>query len=210
MSYSTKARRSTEDLEKRRMPSARTHDIITVVSGIVLTPLAYYAVRTYTDLTPATALAGSLYLGGAHIVSGVLFSPDLDIDSTIDNRWGVFFWIWRPYMWLIPHRSFWSHSLLIAPLLRLGYFALVVSALAWVVVWLGSLIGLTTADDHRALVSGVREFIVTHPLETWAVVLGFCTGSAAHTVADWLVTKGSRLLGSYGRQLRRRYRHHDR
>ena len=56
-----------------------------------------------------------------------MFSPDLDLDSAIDDRWGIFFWIWRPYMWLVPHRSrLLSHGLVIAPLLRLLYFYLVV------------------------------------------------------------------------------------
>lgn len=191
------------------MPSAPTHDLITVLSGAAITSLAYYAYLEYTPISPDTALACSLWLGGAHLLSGIMFSPDLDIDSAIDNRWGIFFWIWRPYMWLIPHRGFWSHSLIISPLLRLGYFAAVVYGLALAFVWVLGQIGLATPAYHREWAAWVQELIRAHPTETWAFVIGFCTGSAAHTIADWLVTNGNWLLGSRGRRLRQRYRDHD-
>ncbi|ACL23176.1 metal-binding protein [Chloroflexus aggregans] len=191
------------------MPSARAHDLITVLSGAAITPLAYYACLEFTPIAPDTALACSLWLGGAHLLSGIMFSPDLDIDSAIDNRWGIFFWIWRPYMWLIPHRGFWSHSLVISPLLRLGYFAAVGYGLAFAVVWGLGQLGMTTPAYHREWAAWVQGLIRAHSTETWAFVIGFCTGSAAHTIADWLVTNGNGLLGSYGRRLRQRYRDHD-
>ncbi|WP_322488744.1 metal-binding protein [Chloroflexus sp.] len=191
------------------MPSARTHDLITVLSGAAITPLAYYAYLEFTPIAPDTALGCSLWLGGAHLLSGIMFSPDLDIDSAIDNRWGICFWIWRPYMWLIPHRGFWSHSLVISPLLRLGYFAAVVYGLAFAVVWVLGQLGMTTPAYHREWAAWVQGLIRAHPTETGAFVIGFCTGSAAHTIADWLVTNGNWLLGSHGRRLRQRYRDHD-
>ncbi len=191
------------------MPSARTHDLITVFSGAALTPLAYSWYLNHAQLAPPTALACSLWLGGAHLVSGIMFSPDLDLDSAIDNRWGVLFWIWRPYMWLIPHRAFWSHSLVIAPLLRLGYFAGVVYGFLFGLVWLLGQLGLTAPAYHREVAAWVGGLVAIYPNETWAFLIGFCTGSAAHTIADWLVTKGNWLLGGYGRRLRRRYRNHD-
>ncbi|WP_299757654.1 metal-binding protein [uncultured Chloroflexus sp.] len=191
------------------MPAARTHDLITVLSCAALTPLAYHAYLEHRQLDPNAALVCSLWLGGAHLLSGIMFSPDLDIDSAIDNRWGIFFWVWRPYMWLIPHRAFWSHSLVISPLLRLGYFAAVVYGLLLIVVWLLGQLGLTTLAYHRELAAWVQELVTAHPTEAWAFIIGFCTGSAAHTIADWLVTKGNWLLGGYGRRLRRRYRNHD-
>ncbi len=191
------------------MPSAQTHDAITVISGAILTPITYYAYLEYTQLSPSTALACSLWLGGAHLLSGIMFSPDLDIDSAVDDRWGIFFWLWRPYMWLVPHRSFWSHSLIVSPLLRLGYFAFVVYSLLFVVSWGLSRIGLTPLAFHREFIGQIHALIVTRPNEVWAFVIGFCTGSAAHTIADWLVTKGYWLLGRYGRRLRRRYRDHQ-
>ncbi len=191
------------------MPSARTHDVITVVSGAVLMPLAYQYWLNGDGVAPVTALSCSLWFGGAHLLSGIMFSPDLDIDSAIDNRWGIFFWIWRPYMWLIPHRAFWSHSLVISPLLRLTYFGAVVYGLGLGLVWLAQLAGLTAPAFHLALLQWTQTLVREHPFEVWAFVVGFCTGSAAHTIADWLVTKGSWLLGRRGQRLQRRYRNHD-
>ncbi|MGQ9611502.1 metal-binding protein [Chloroflexus sp.] len=192
------------------MPSARTHDLITVVSSITLTPVVYHACLEYAQFSPPTALACSLWFGGAHLVSGIMFSPDLDIDSAIDNRWGIFFWIWRPYMWLIPHRAFWSHSLIISPLLRLGYFAAVVYGLLLGIGWCLGQLGFAPPAYHHELATQVNILIEAYPRETWAFIIGFCTGSAAHTIADWLLTKGNWLLGGHGRRLRRRYRNHDR
>ena len=101
------------------MPGARTHDIITVATGLALAPLAY-STNIALELPPELALRHAALLAGAHMLSGIMFSPDLDLDSAIDNRWGIFFWIWRPYMWAVPHRSRWlSHGLLLPPLLRL-------------------------------------------------------------------------------------------
>ncbi|MFN3374785.1 MAG: metal-binding protein, partial [Chloroflexus sp.] len=61
----------------------------------------------------------------------------------------------------------------------------------------------------RELAAWMQGLVAAHPTEAWAFIIGFCTGSAAHTIADWLVTKGNWLLGSYGRRIRRRYRGHD-
>src|SRR5689334_2472110 len=100
------------------MPGARTHDIITGVTGLALIPVGYSALLSLGLPAEATML-GTVILAGAHMLSGIMFSTDLDIDSAIDNRWGIFFWIWRPYMWLVPHRSrLFSHGLVIPQLLR--------------------------------------------------------------------------------------------
>src|SRR3712207_525087 len=101
------------------MPGARTHDVITVITGLALAPVGYSALLSL-GLTPDSALRNTAVLVGAHLLSGIMFSPDLDLDSSIDDRWGIFFWIWRPYMWIVPHRHRWlSHGLIVSALLRL-------------------------------------------------------------------------------------------
>src|SRR5437870_1065421 len=104
------------------MPGARTHDIITVVTGLTLAPVSYSGLLGL-GLPSDAAVRNTAILVVAHLLSGIMFSPDLDLDSAIDDRWGIFFWIWRPYMWVVPHRSrLLSHGLVIPPLLRLLYF----------------------------------------------------------------------------------------
>src|SRR4029453_168392 len=124
------------DRRSRSMPGARAHDLITVVTGITLAPLTY-SILSQSGVAPDVALANTGVLVGAHLLSGIMFSPDLDLDSRIDDRWGIFFWIWRPYMWFVPHRHrILSHGLAISQLLRLFYFytvvVLLLSGAAWV------------------------------------------------------------------------------
>src|SRR5829696_9456598 len=124
------------------MPGARAHDVITIVTGMALVPISY-AAQAQIGALPDAALRGSAILVGAHLLSGIMFSPDLDLDSAIDDRWGIFFWIWRPYMWAVPHRSrLFSHGLVIAPLLRLLYFYLMVVLLLIASAWLLALVAL--------------------------------------------------------------------
>jgi uncharacterized metal-binding protein len=169
------------------MPLARTHDIITVATGAALAP-ATYAVLLNQGQSPETSTYGTALLVGAHLMSGIMFSPDLDIDSAIDNRWGPFFWIWRPYMWAVPHGSpLFSHGLIISPLLRLMYFGgvgiLVYIGLAWV----AGLVGIAVPDYASRVVNFLLALPRTHLREVLAVLIGFVTGGAAHTIADWLV-----------------------
>lgn len=57
------------------------------------------------------------------------FSPDLDLrTSRISRRWGPLQILWWPYQYLVPHRSWISHSGISAAL-RLAYVGLVV----WIV-----------------------------------------------------------------------------
>lgn len=192
------------------MPDARTHDIVTVATGAAIAPLAYaYLSDERLLLAHPVAMALTVWLTGSHLVSGVMFSPDLDLDSAIDDRWGIFFWIWRPYNRIIPHRHFWSHSLVFAPLLRLAYFYLVVTALLFAWVWLLAQLGVVVENYPLRLYYALRELLAANPGPTLAVLIGFCTGGAVHTIADWLVTNGRRFLGLFGVRIVRDYRAHD-
>jgi uncharacterized metal-binding protein len=188
------------------MPDTRTHDIITVATGALLAPAAYVLLESGGR---DDAAAGAAVLTGAHLISGLLFSPDLDIDSAIDNRWGFFFWIWRPYMWIIPHRHFWSHSLVLAPLLRLVYFYLVTLLIVVWGAWILGRIGVGVPDLHVQASAWLFDMMRRNPDMVRLFIFGFISGSAAHTIADWLVTGGKRYVQMTGIRLRRDYRNHD-
>jgi len=192
------------------MPDARTHDLITFATAVALGPLAQAAQVGLLGLSMDEAYPNSAWLVVAHIVSGVMFSPDLDLDSQIDNRWGVLFWIWRPYMWVVPHRSAWSHSLIFAPLLRLAYFYLVLVGLLIGATWLLGQAGVVLPDYHAQITLALKRVASEHPDAVLAFLIGFCTGSAAHTIADWLVTGGKHLLRRVGIHISHDYRNHDR
>ncbi len=191
------------------MPGARTHDVITIITGMALVPISYAAQARIAAL-PDAALRGTAILVGAHMLSGIMFSPDLDIDSAIDDRWGIFFWIWRPYMWLVPHRSrLLSHGLVIAPLLRLLYFYLMVVLVLIASAWLLARVGIALPDLHIRLGEALLGLMRDHPPETQAFVAGFITGSAAHSIADWLVTGGKHYLHRMGFRVPKNYSGHD-
>lgn len=191
------------------MPDARTHDAITVISGVALAPITYLA-QARAGVSPEPSLTATGLLVIAHLVSGILFSPDLDLDSAIDDRWGIFFWIWRPYMWLVPHRHrLLSHGLVISQLLRLGYFYGVVIALVWLLTWALGKIGILLPYTHVWITETLLSVARNHPRETAAVLIGFCTGGAAHTIADWAVTGGKRYLRRVGIRVEHDYHDHD-
>ena len=179
------------------MPNACTHDVITVVTGIALAPLSYASALTQGRLS-TTAGTDTLIFVGAHLLSGIMFSPDLDIDSAIDNRWGIFHWIWHPYRWLIPHRRWLSHGLVIAPLLRLLYFGGVLSLVSIVAAWLFAQLDIVIPQYHLYVARYLWALTDLYPRESWLIVLGFITGAAAHTIADWLATGGKRFLRVLG------------
>ena len=102
-------------------------------------------------------------------------------------------------MWLVPHRSrLLSHGLVIAPLLRLLYFYLMVVLLLIASAWLLALVGIALPDLHIRLRDTLLGLMRDHPRETLAFVAGFITGSAAHSIADWLVTGGKRYIRRMG------------
>jgi uncharacterized metal-binding protein len=190
------------------MPGAQTHDVITVASGIALAPFSYAALVTLSQ-PPQVAAASTLLLIGGHMLSGIMFSPDLDLDSRIDNRWGIFFWIWRPYTWAVPHRNFWSHGLFLPPLLRLLYFYIVMIGLMIGIAWVCGRIGLVVPDYPARLTAALLRLARDHPREVLAFMAGFITGGAAHTIADWLVTGGKRYLRRVGLYVAVNYVDHD-
>src|SRR6476619_3551045 len=163
------------------MPGARTHDAITIVTGLALAPIGYTALLSL-GLPADAALRNTAIMVGAHLLSGFMFSPDLDIDSAIDNRWGIFFWIWRPYMWIVPHRSrMLSHGLVIPPILRLLYFYWVVIGCVIGGTWLLGQLGVNVPDLHTQISNTVFGLVRDYPRETWSFMIGFITGSAAHS-----------------------------
>lgn len=161
------------------MPSGRTHDFITIVTGAAGAPAALNS--GLPDLGPTNAMV----LLGAYVASGLLFSPDLDLRSVSYRRWRKMRWIWIPYQRMVPHRSWISHSLLFGPVLRVIYFAGVMGLLS--LIALGLLNLLVPIDPTGSIVqitTGISEWAQFHPSVIGYAVLGFVLGGAAHTITD--------------------------
>jgi uncharacterized metal-binding protein len=189
------------------MPNARTHDLITLVTAIGLTPV-YVGLLTSYGADEAARLAGAGLFCASHLISGMLFSPDLDVDSAIDNRWGIFYWIWRPYMWIVPHRHrILSHGPIISALLRLLYFYGVILLLFSAVDLMLAVLSLRDLSSRALFSRQLDELVRSSPIAMASIMAGFVSGGDVHILADYLVTGGKGLLRGLGISVRG-YRKH--
>lgn len=164
------------------MPDGKTHDMLTVVTAVVGVPIML-------AITPDRGLGGALIWSSAHVISGMAFSPDLDLASEPYRRWGPLRFIWLPYRNFIHHRSWVSHSLVIGPLLRIAYFLLMISGVIWLMLTL--LNGIVPVDSrywmHAFWNALVTMWVYQRPV-IWLILAGFITGSAVHSIADWTIS----------------------
>ncbi|RJP02172.1 hypothetical protein D3D03_02200 [Exiguobacterium sp. RIT452] len=140
------------------MPSGNVHD---TVNSVALTSYVAYSVATQqTDWLPtAIGLAvGTLWL-----------SPDLDLKSEPYYRLGPFRVLWMPYVKIMPHRSIWSHGLIIGDIIRLLYSAAFLIPLLFLALYV--------------------EIIDPSTVDLWfesmpAFVIGIMVASTIHIVLD--------------------------
>ncbi|HEX8922469.1 MAG TPA: metal-binding protein [Pyrinomonadaceae bacterium] len=175
------------------MPSGRTHDAITIILAAPTFVAAW-------GLTGNLTLAG--LATGAMLFGGLMFGPDLDIQSRQYTRWGVFRFLWLPYRKIFRHRSRWSHGIIFGTLIRILYFALVLALLILAGVYLRAMLvnGLLPTFEEialawRAIEASARQNVGEHAV--WAVLAGLWWGAASHTLTDvaWSVLrKGSEIF----------------
>ncbi|MGD1700542.1 metal-binding protein [Dapis sp. BLCC M229] len=156
------------------MPSGSTHDRITLWSLPIITGLSFGLVRS-THLT--------LFVSGGFLFSGLMFGPDLDINSRQFQRWGWFKWLWRPYQSSLNHRSFLSHGPIIGTALRLLYLL----TLFLVLVVLGLIIDQLLSSEGRTLgfVASLWRSLSQHYQEVIALLVGIELGAMSHSLSDW-------------------------
>jgi uncharacterized metal-binding protein len=177
------------------MPSGKTHDAIT----LLLAPPTLAAGWGVTgDWVLAIAATCAMLFGG------LMFGPDLDIQSRQYTRWGVFRFLWFPYKVVFRHRSRWSHGIIFGTLIRVVYFASVLALLAWAGVYLravflaggsppgwGDVLQAWRVVEGQAASYGVGRGVAL------AVLAGLWWGAATHTLTDvaWSVArKGSEIF----------------
>ncbi len=101
------------------MPSGETHLKINWIVLILINILIVFF-HTYIEIREF-ALFNIIY-----ILMSFFISPDLDVNSSVYKRWGLFRWIWYPYREIMKHRCL-SHSFVFGPLsiiLNLALFIL--------------------------------------------------------------------------------------
>jgi uncharacterized metal-binding protein len=158
------------------MSSGATHDRVTWFCLPWIGGLAYWGMK---DIYLAGLLAGGFLMGG------LMFGPDLDIQSVQINRWGVLRWIWKPYQALLGHRSWLSHGPLIGTTLRLLYFCGMVSILGSVSLLCLSSIWNFSWDIGAAL-PWLSRWVKLHAQELLITIAGLELGALSHICMDGL------------------------
>jgi len=162
------------------MPRARTHDLITLIIAPPTYVGVYYLTKS-TDLALITTLAA--------LFSGLMFGPDLDLQSKQYARWGPVGFLWWPYRFIFRHRSRLSHGILLGTAIRVIYFAAMLLLLAAATIFILQLI---SGEPSQAI--GLRSVIrrVWQTLRSidkrylTAAFFGLWWGAASHTLTDWV------------------------
>ena len=162
------------------MPNANTHDAITYA----LTPFTFLGAELYWHDNFISLLAT-----GAMLFSGLMFGPDLDLNSRPYNRWGPLKLLWKPYQAALPHRSTLSHGPMLGTVIRVVYFLLVFTAFGATVMflWNGYVHGEKTAwvDEFSILQQDLLTFWdQTERQYFHGIFAGLWVGALSHTTAD--------------------------
>jgi uncharacterized metal-binding protein len=171
------------------MPSGKTHDAITILLAAPTFAVAWAVTRSLALAFVATA---------AMLFGGLMFGPDLDIQSKQYTRWGVFRFLWLPYKVVFRHRSRWSHGIIFGTLIRVLYFTGIIALLAAVAVYLRAMIVGGAPPGFEDVLSVwrmmdyvLRQSVGNHVL--WITFCGLWWGAASHTLTDvgWSVIRKS-------------------
>lgn len=157
------------------MPSGQTHDRITLWSLPVVTGLAIAFTRS-SNLT--------LLISGGFLFSGLMLSPDLDLNSRPFKRWGWLRWIWIPYQKSMRHRSVFSHGPIIGTTLRVLYL---VCWVAWfgLLILLGVQLVLELSFSWQGFAEAVGRILIDYWTELSALFVGLELGAMSHSLSDW-------------------------
>lgn len=159
------------------MPSGVTHDRITLWILPWVTGIAY-------ALTRSGEL--SLILAGGFLFSGMMFGPDLDINSIQYKRWGIFKPIWLPYRKFLSHRSFLSHGPIIGTCIRLLYLFFITAVASIFAVAIAQLIFGFDWNWQNFVRTRFIALTNKYLRETIVLSIGLEVGAMSHSFSDWL------------------------
>lgn len=165
------------------MPSGKVHDRITVIAAAAAVPVWWFAAVDHKTWSVGASLVGGI------LFSGMMISPDLDLDSAVYRRWGPLRFLWWPYQRLVPHRSWVSHSWLAGPIVRVAYFVLVLWLIALALLFvLSHVTDAAPVTPVRTPVQLGMDLWVRFPDQVTFAAIGILIGTGLHTGADAIVT----------------------
>lgn len=157
------------------MPSGQTHDRITLWSSPFIAALTFSQTRS----SPLTLL-----ITGSFLFSGLMFGPDLDIESCQFQRWGMLRYLWLPYQKSLRHRSFLSHGPFFGTALRILYLGSWLFLLLVLSLFVAQFAGQATWKSAD-IFNYVLRSLANYPREYIAVFLGLEMGAMSHSFSDW-------------------------
>ncbi len=172
------------------MPDGRTHDLITI---LLAAPTAAVTYQITNDWTMTAITTGGMVFGG------LMFGPDLDIQSRQYTRWGPLRFLWWPYKVVLPHRSRFSHGIVFGTLVRVIYFVIICALTLAVALYARDMYlyrakwGFGEFTDAFARVWEILTPIRRSYL--LAAFIGLWIGATSHTVTD--------VLGSFFKSVRK-------
>lgn len=127
------------------MPNYKVHDRAALIAAPIIVAVS----------TQFTTVSNAIAIGAGFLLANHYLSPDLDINSIMDRRWGILRFIWWPYKKLFHHRSFWTHSGPISATVRFIYLSVWLAPLFLYLPWeiiTAVYISMVLADSlHTAL-----------------------------------------------------------
>jgi len=147
------------------MPGYNTHRLFNYVAFLIITASIYSGTRPFLDLGYFLILCAGFYAGTEFI------TPDLDIKSSVGNRWGALKVLWLPYRVLFKHGKS-SHNIVYGAVVRLLYIGLIIVGMYYLL--------------FRAFPSNI--FIL--PFDYVLIILsGIILANALHVMLDMLFSR---------------------
>ena len=161
------------------MATGITHDRIALASlpvGWLLSDGIFHA---------SVELSLALMLG--LMIGGLYLSPDLDTPSRPYFRWGILRFFWKPYQWLVKHRSNLSHGWILAPFIRFFY------AGCLLVLLLKGMFYFNLTDEYWKLESTCIASISSQWTANLSFLLGIWLSHLLHVTSDHLSSRLKRI-----------------
>jgi uncharacterized metal-binding protein len=172
------------------MPSGKTHDLITVLLAAPTAAITYYFTNDWMLAAVATI---------AMVFGGLMFGPDLDIQSRQYTRWGPLRFLWWPYKVALRHRSRWSHSIMLGTLLRIIYFLVVVTIILVASLYIREAYIRRTDAGFAPFADAVGSvWEIISPIRRGYLIAAFAglwVGASSHTITD--------VLGSFVKSVKK-------
>jgi len=165
------------------VPKGVVHDRIALLLSLPTLCISNYILKDF-------GLAATLTLSS--LLSAFMLSPDLDTKSFSYYRWNVFRFIWLPYRKLIPHRSRFSHSFLLAPILKILYLFLIFLLVLAIITLLLNIFGFSLS--FFALKLAILNNLKSYLPYIYVILIGLLWANAQHNFADIVLSRFKKMF----------------